>query len=369
VSETVITSGGGVAVTQTVKGAVGWSQAPCQTTTSAQWYFAGGSTAGADTLSISLLNPTSTPVVVDLSFVTPAGMVHPINYQGIVLQPGQVAAENVASEVQEISTVSTIVSARTGRVVASEVQGLVGSAATSGGLALVPGVATPQARWAIPQAQEVAGGKSEVDVFNPGQATEAVTVRLGLPSGPLAPLTDKVLPGTTWVVPTSSETRLPAGETYATTIDATGGSGIVVSRTVNIAGSSVSPQEGMAVAVDALSTVSPSSEWVVPPPGTAGNPAVSGAAPASLALLNTSAGPETYRAFAPMSSGVDVVATGTLAPGSVEIVSGSPLAAAGLRAILVRATGTMAVSEDLGPSAGVGVVSMPGIPLAAAIGS
>src|SRR5580698_1721496 len=45
VSETVITSGGGVAVTQAVKGSLGWSQAPCQTTTSARWYFAGGSTA------------------------------------------------------------------------------------------------------------------------------------------------------------------------------------------------------------------------------------------------------------------------------------------------------------------------------------
>jgi hypothetical protein len=352
-----------------VKGALGWSQAPCQTTTSAQWYFAGGSTAAANTLSISLLNPTSTPVVVDLSFVTSAGMVHPINYQGIVLQPGQVAAENVASEVQEINTVSTIVSARTGRVVASEVQGMVGAGATSGGLALVPGVATPQARWAVPQAQEVTGGNSEVDVFNPGQSTEAVTVRFALPSGPLAPLTHKVLPGTTWVIPTSSETRLPASETYTTTIDATGGPGVVVGRTVNIPGSSVSPQDGMAVAVDGLSTMSPSGEWVVPPPGTADDPAVSGVAPAYLALLNSSAGPESYRAFATTSSGMHVLATGTLAAGSVEIVSGSPLAAVGLNPILVHSSGPMAVSEDLGPSAGVGVVSMPGIPLAAAIGA
>ena len=90
-----------MAVTQTVKGSLGWSLAPCQTTSSAQWYFAGGSTAAADTLYISLFNPTSTPVVVDLSFVTPAGMVHPINYQGIVCQPGQVAAEDVTSEVQQ----------------------------------------------------------------------------------------------------------------------------------------------------------------------------------------------------------------------------------------------------------------------------
>src|ERR1700722_1827702 len=38
VSETVITSGGGVAVSQTVRGSLGWSQAPCQTTTSPPWY-------------------------------------------------------------------------------------------------------------------------------------------------------------------------------------------------------------------------------------------------------------------------------------------------------------------------------------------
>lgn len=367
VSETVITSGGGVAVTQTVKGSLGWSQAPCQTTTSAQWYFAGGSTAAANTLSISLLNPTSTPVVVDLTFVTPAGMVHPINYQGIVLQPGQVVAENVASEVQQVNTVSTIVSARTGRVVASEVQGMVGAGATSGGLALVPGVAAPQADWAIPQAQEVSGGNTEVDVFNPGQSTEAVTVRFRLPSGALAPLTDNVLPGTTWVIPTSTETRLPASETYTTTVDATGGPGIVVSRTVNIPGSSVSPQDGMAVGVDGLSTMSPSGEWVVPPPGTVGNAAAGSVAPTYLALLNTSAGPERYRAIASTASGDEVLATGTLAAGSGEIVSGSALTAAGFDPILVRSSGALAVSEDLGPSAGVGVVSMPGIPLAGAI--
>ena len=369
VSETVITSGGGVAVSQTVAGSLGWSQAPCESTASAQWYFASGSTAAANTLYVSLLNPTSTPVVVDLSFATPAGIVHPIDYQGIVLQPGQVAVENVASEVQEVSTVSTIVSARTGRVVASEIQGLVGPGGTSGGLALVPGAAAPQGLWAIPQAQEDAGVNSEIDVFNPGQSTESVTLRFRLPSGPLAPLTNKVLPGATWAVSTSTETRIPAGETYSTTIDATGGPGVVVGRTMSVPAALVSPQAGVSVAVDGVSTTSPSGEWVVPPPGTTSSPAVSGAAPASLALLNTSAGPESYSAFAPTSSGDRVVATGTVAAGSMEIVSGSPLAAVGLDPILVHASGPMAVSEDAGPSAGLGIVSMPGIPLAGAIGA
>ena len=369
VSETVVTSGGGVAVTQTVAGPLGWSQAPCQSTTSDQWYFASGSTAAANTLYISLLNPTSTPVVVDLSFATPAGVVHPINYQGIVLQPGQVAVENVTLEVQQTSPVSTLVSARTGRVVAAEVQSLVGPGGTSGGIALVPGVAAPQAHWAIPQAQEDAGVNSEIDVFNPGQSTESVTLHFRLPSGPLAPLTEKVLPGTTWVVPTSTETRIPAGETYATTIDATGGTGVVVGRTVSVPAALQSPQAGASLAVDGVSTMAPTGEWVVPPPGTASSPAVTGAAPTSLALLNTSAGPESYRAFAPTTTGDHVIATGTVAAGGVEIVSGSPLAAVGLDPILVHASGPMAVSEDVGPSAGLGVVSMPGIPLAAAIGA
>jgi hypothetical protein len=366
-SETVITSGGGLAVTQTVSNALGWSQAPCQSTTSNQWYFAGGSTVQSNELYVSLLNPTATPVVVDLSFVTPAGTVHPINYQGIVLPAGQVVAENVTTEVQQISTISTVVTTRTGRVVAAEVQEQVGAGGTSGGLSLVPGVMTPQSHWAIPQAQEVTGGSSEIDVFNPGSTTESVTVGFRLPSGPLAPLREKVLSGTTWSLPTNAQTRIPDNETYSTTIDATGGSGVVVSRTSGIPDAATPPQAGVALAVDSLSSVVPSGEWVVPPPGTSASPAVSGAAPAYLALFNTSTSSENYSATALTASGNKVVATGTLEAGTTEVVPPSTLAAAGLNPILVHASGPMAVSEDAGPSAGVGIVSMPGIPLAAAI--
>jgi Family of unknown function (DUF5719) len=349
--------------------ALGWSQAPCQSSTSPRWYFAGGSTSAANELYVSLLNPTSTPVVVDLSFVTPTGMVHPINYQGIVLPAGQVTVENVTSEVQQVATISTVVATRTGRVVASEVQELVGPGGTSGGISLVPGVMAPQSHWAIPQAQEVPGGSSEVDVFNPGTSTETVTVRFELPSGPLAPLTDRVLPGTTWSLPTSAQTRIPDDETYATSVDATGGSGVVVGRTVNLPNSSTPPpQAGVAVAVDGLSTQSPSGQWVVPPPGTTDIPAVSGAAPEYLAVFNTSDSRETYDAVASTASGGRVVATGTLAAGTMVLVDGNALAVAGLDPIVVHASGPSAMSEEVGPSAGFGVVSMPGIPLAAAIG-
>ena len=224
-SETVILSGGGVAATQAVHGPSGWSEAPCQSTTASGWYFPGGTTANSDPLSISLLNPTSTPVVVDLAFMTPSGAVHPINYQGIVLQAGQVQVENVASEVQNVATVSTVVSTRTGRIVATEVQGFSGSSA---GLALVPGAANPGSRWTIPQSQDAAGGSSEIDVFNPGPVPESVTVHLRLGSGPLAPLTEKVAPGATWALATGTQTRIPHNATYSADIEATGGPGVVV---------------------------------------------------------------------------------------------------------------------------------------------
>jgi hypothetical protein len=123
------------------------------------------------------------------------------------------------------------------------------------------------------------------------------------------------------------------------------------------------------LAVDGLSTAAPSGQWVVPPPGTSADPAVPGAAPAYLALFNTSGASETYDAVATTATGNQVVATGTLAAGASILVYGSPLSAAGLNPILVRASGQMAVSEEAGPSSGFGVVSMPGIPLAPAIGA
>jgi hypothetical protein len=360
----VTLSGGGVAVTQAVHGASGWSEAPCQSSTSSAWYFPGGTTSSGSGLVVALLDPTSTPVVLDLSFVTPGGVVHPINYQGVVLQPGQLVVKDVASEVQNESTVSTVVSARTGRFVAAELQAF---PAPTAGLALVAGAARAEAHWVIPQAQEAQGGSSEIDVLNPGTTGESVTVHLRLASGPLAPLSSTVAPGSTWVLTTSSQTRIPAGASYSADVEATGGSGVVVARTVHSPASAPAPQSGLAPGVDGLSTASPTQQWVVAPPGTSTAQPVAGAAPNSLALTNTSGGDVDYRAFATSPSGDRLLASGTLPPHATALVNGSALAAAGLDQIIVRATGPMGVSEDVAPSGGVGVVTLPGLPLAAFI--
>ncbi len=364
-AQTVTLAGGGVSVSQTVDGSSGWSVAPCQSTTSATWYFAGGSTEGSDGLNLALLNPTSIPVVVDLSFVTPSGTLHPINYQGIVLSPGQLQVENVASEVQDMSSVSTVVATRTGRVVASELQVF---AAPATGLSLLPGAIVPQAQWVIPQSQEASGGVSSLDVFNPGPRTESVTVHLRLSSGQLHPLADRIAPDSTWILQTSSQTRIPDGATYTTSIDASGGPGVVVARLVAFPSSTQTPLAGLANAVDGLTASAAAGEWVVPPPGEASSPAASSAAPDSLALANQSGTGEQFAAVALTPSGTKVLASGTLGAGVTAVVNGSALSAVGFDPIIVRAGGPMGVSEDVGPTAGLGVVTMPAIPLAKQIG-
>jgi hypothetical protein len=366
ISEAVVLSGGGVAVTQATDGPTGWSESPCLSSTSQQWYFPGGVTTGSYALFIALFNPTSTPDVVDLGFVTPTGSVHPINFQGIVLQPGQMQVESVAPFVQEKSNVSTTVVSRTGRVVASELQLLSGNGS---GLAIVPGSPRPEDEWTIPQSAEVANGSSSIDVFNPGPTTEDVTVRIRLSSGPVAPFVDRVSPGSTWVLQTDTQTRIPQGDLYSAVIAARGGPGVVAGRIVIAPTTSLAPQGGLSTAVDALTSSSPSLRWVVPSLGSSTQPALPGASPFTLALTNLSAGRETYVIDVMGPSGLRTIAKGAIGASMSLWLGPTVLSRAGLTPLIVTASGRAAVSEDIGPTGTMGVVTMPGLPLPAAGGS
>ena len=363
-SEIVTISGGGVAVSELVHGSTGWSVTPCLSTTSSSWYFPIGSTAGANGLDISLLNPTSTPVVVDLAFVTPSGTTHPINYQGIVLKPDELQVVNVASEIQNQSTVATVVSARTGRMVAAEVQTVVGSQA---GLSVLPGLPQVESDWYLPQNMELSGGSSQISVFNPGGTTEDVTVQLRLASGALAPFTNRVAPGALWVLTTSSETRIPQSDLYSATVKASGGPGVVVGRTVSAPSTKGAPQVGLSNAIDGLSAAAPSGVWVVQPPGTQSAPVVSDAAPYQLALLNTTAAAAGYTVFAVSPAGTRLIATGTVDGGGTALMNPAALKNAGFDQIIVRSAAPLAAVEDMTPTGTFGVVAVPGVPLAAPI--
>lgn len=363
-SESVTLTGGGVAVSQAVHGASGWAEAPCQSGTAQQWYFPTGVTTGSNALFIALFNPTSTPDVVDVSFVTPKGVVHPINFQGIVVQSDQTQVEPVSPIVQDQTNVATTVVTRTGRLVAGELQLFSGNGT---GIALVPGSPRAVREWAVPQSEEVAGGTSSLDVFNPGPTTQEVTVHTRLGSGPLAPFRARVFPDTTWVLSTGAQSRIPKNDPYAAVVQASGGSGVIVGRLVAAASTAQAPQDGAATAVDALSATSPARRWVVPSPGSAADPVVPGAAPAHLALTNLSTHRETYVIEVMRRSGLRTIASGRLRSTLSFSLDRSILARAGLNPLIVTSNGSMAVSEDIGPTGSYGVVTMPGIPLSRAL--
>jgi uncharacterized protein DUF5719 len=369
-ARTVVISGGGVAVTQAIHGPTGWAVSPCLSGTSQQWYFPVGTTSGSDALYMALFNPTSTPDVVDLTFVTPTGILHPISFQGIVLQPQQTQVENVGTYVQDQSTVATTVTTRTGRVVASETQAFSGPVS---GLANLAGSPLPQRQWSIPQGQEVAQGSTSIDIFNPGATTEDVTVQSRLASGPLPPFHARVLPDSVWQLVTSAQTRIPkyAGGSggYSTDIVATGGQGVVVGRAVATPSGSATPQAGLANAVDALSATSSAHLWVVPSPGSPSTPSFPGAMVTDVAIFNPTASSETYSVSVLSPHGIRSLTRGRLPPFTFISLSGKVLDPAFRTPLLVSASGSVAVTENVGPTGGYGVVTIPGMPLSADPGS
>ena len=362
-AQTVTLAGGGVSVSQTVDGTSGWSVAPCQSTTSATWYFAGGSTEGTDGLSLALLNPTSIPVVVDLSFVTPSGTVHPINYQGIVLSPGELQVEDIASEVQNMSSVSTVVATRTGRVVASELQAF---SAPATGLSLLPGAIAPQAHWVIPQSQEPAGGVGELDVFNPGTQSRigdrapAAAVGLAPPAG---------RPDRAWDARGScARARRRAFPTTPPTPRRSTPTGVRAWWWRGWCPSRRWPRRRRPDWPTRW-TASPRRRHPASgssrPPARRAAPRPAAPRPTISPWRTSPARGSSSAAFALTPSGTKLLATGVLGAGATGIVDGSALSTAGFDPIVVRASGPMGVSEDMGPTAGIGVVTMPGIPLAA----
>ena len=84
-----------------------------------------------------------------------------------MLQPGQTQVESVAPFVQDDANVATTVSTRTGRLVASELQ--LSQRERHRVWPSSPVRPAPNGSGRFPENEEVAGGSSSIDVFNPGR--------------------------------------------------------------------------------------------------------------------------------------------------------------------------------------------------------
>jgi len=359
VATSVQLTGGGVLVTQSVAGPEGWSTAPCARATAPVWYFASGTTTDSNALDLSLFNPSTTTAVVDLSFVTPRGLLAPQPFQGVVVPAGGLTVERIGSYVQDQASVSTVVHVRTGRVVADEVE----TAAAPGlrGLSLRLGVPAPERVWALPRSINPAGGGTAVSIFNPTLVPEQVVVAVRLPSGPVTPF-QRTLPGqSTWVLNSGAQVRIPKGVSYSSVVRASG-AGVVVDRRVEASATASAPQFGAQTAVPAADGALTE---IVAAPGTRDHPAVAGAAPTGVGLCNLSTGRVSVTVSAylgPGESGAQVLRRVVLAPESFALIAG--VALRGMhRPLLIRADGSVVALVDMGPAGSAGIVALPAEPV------
>jgi hypothetical protein len=343
-------AGGGVAVSQVVSGPGGWSTAPCATQTSSQWAFAGGSTAGGNLLTLSLLNPAPTEAVVNITFLTDAGVVDPQAYQGLTVPPGQLVTENVGDFVQDANNVATLVTAQSGDLVSTEFQQW--SPGGTGGLSLRLGSPALATIWQFAQTTAMTGATVDFYLANPGNAPATATITFGLSSGSVEPLHPVVAPRSVAVVVTSAIPGLPHQVPYAVMVDAS--QPIAVGRSVLAPGGSTAPVWG-----SSPGTVTTTGLWVVPGPGVPSAPGSAGATVHSLAVANPGTAPVRVR----ITRLGDRLPFTTLAvvPGGLSVLGANQVG--GLATYLVSSSGPVNVEEDSAPTGAPGVVSSTGFPL------
>ena len=349
VATAVVLDGGGVAVSQTVASPLGWSMAPCASTTAPDWYFAHAATSQGGGLILSLFNPGATDATVDVSLVSAtAGVLVPAAYQGIDVPPGSLVTENLGDHAPDDSALATEVSTLSGSVVATELESV--GKAGNGGLSLVLGSAVTARTWAFAQNTDVPGGTVAFHVLNPTSTPAVVSVAIELPRGAAAePLTMTVAPQSTATLEAQSQTRIPAGVAYGVVLTSKGVP-VVVGRQVSAppGPAAPTPEDG-----DVPGQPGGWTRWVVPAvvaPGTG---------VASLAVEDLGPRPATVRILTAAGAAVAGQAGRVVRPGTPLTIlpgTGSPL---GTTPFQVRADQPVALEMDAEPVAGPGVVVVP----------
>ena len=341
-------AGGAVSATEVVDGRKGRSLASCASEVSPRWYFASGSTASGSTLSVTLFNPTPNLAVVDLAFVTGTGDTVPAPFQGLVVEPWALRTLTVGRYVQNQRSVATVVAARAVAVVAGELE-LYGPGGTAG-LSLSLGAPAASRRWNLPSVEDLAGGMSDLAVFNPSSRRERVVATVRLATGPVEPFTETLGPQSVWTLVTSDQLRIAAQEPYTVEVRSTG-PGTVVARTGAGGPRSPAPWWAAAAAVDALQS-SAARRWLVP--------ALPGAVQQSagvLAVENPAARPVAAEV-------VWWTRSGTRRLRRLQVPAhGRATLNAPSRAAVVRADAPLAVIADASPPGTAGVVGIPAVPL------
>ncbi len=338
-------AGGGVSADQVVAGPAGWSMAPCASEVSSEWAFAGGSTAAGDTLTLALFDPAASPATVNVSFLTPQGLLTPQTYQGLTVGAGQLVTENVGDYVQNVSAFATVVSAESGALVSDELQQTTGP-----GLSLRLGSPSLSSSWQFAQNTSQSGSTVAFDLANPGSSAVSASLSVGLSGATVMPRSIELPPQSNVVFDASTAAGWPARAPYSVSVEAS--APIVVGRSVSAPSGAAAPKWGSSAGTTAVSD-----RWLVPGPGVHGAPGIAGATTRSLAIADPGSAPAQVVVAV---LGGRQVSTVTVAPGGLVVFG--PHVVGGLDVFTVSSSQPVTVESDSGPSGAPGVVSFSGFP-------
>jgi hypothetical protein len=343
-------AGGGVVASQAVSSSRGWSIAPCASRTSSQWFFAGGSTTSGHQMTLALFDPAAPPTVVNVSFLTPGGLVTPQAYQGLVVPSGGLVLENVGDFVQQATDIATMVTAQSGSLVASEVQDITTNSAT--GLSLRLGSPSLSTVWQFAQSTNQAGSMVGFHLANPSTRTITATISVGLQSGSVTPRQVSLPPNSLVQFNATAVGGLPHQVPYSLTVRSS--APIVVGRSVQASRGATPPTWGASAG-----TVTVASQWLVPGPGVVQAPPTANAAIESLAVSDPGSAPAQVRVSRLGATRPLIVFA--VPPGRLVVLGPKVLRALGPYSVV--SSQPVAVEEDARPSGAPGIVSSTGFPI------
>jgi len=369
----VLVNGGGVGASEVDSGFTGWSAAPCASHGADQWYFADGSTAGGDRLFLELLDPGTTPAVVNLSFGSAASgeMVSPAAYQGIVVPPSGLVVENLGHHAVSRVPLATVVKATSGVVTAAELQvgSTGGSTIPAGGMALTLGSPSTAGKWWFPVNWDQVGSVVAFHVFNPGDKTVKMSAIFTFGGGKVGPLRLIVKPRSIYSMLANDIPGLPLSTPYELRLKVTHGTGVMVDSSLQ-APPSASPKPLFGIAP---SFSNGARRWLVPKlPFPATGEAAIGIAdlarkPAHVTvklLTQGEAAGTVHKAASSSGAGGGTVVASEVVKGSMSLVmvAGKNLSSsAGSSVLIVQATRPVAVVVDAEPSGIFGAVTIPAL--------
>ncbi len=171
-----LVSGGGV--TATVNGAgADASVTSCASSGTGEWAVAGLSTHVGTTSVITLLNPTSTAAVLNLTTISPNGFAAPQSFQGIVVPAHGTSAVNLGTQIVDTTNVMARVQVLRGSVVAAAATSWTGRVT---GAAILAGMDGPSSSLSFPNIPTNAAATAELSLANPYYYPVVVTVQVQL---------------------------------------------------------------------------------------------------------------------------------------------------------------------------------------------